>query len=104
MDRFLNSNANKRSRSDSDEVTPASKKPRSCSKQGNVPASVRVAEFGKKLFYEDSGKLFCRPCNLVVDHYRGATPSGKLCGLRFSISSSSTLSGMDLHRLTVRRV
>ena len=48
MDRFLNSNANKRSRSDSDEVTPASKKPRSCSKQGNVPASVRVAEFGKK--------------------------------------------------------
>ena len=71
MDRFLNSNANKRS--DSDEVTPASKKPRSCSKQGNVPASVRVAEFGKKLFYEDSGKLSCRPCNLVVDHYRKHT-------------------------------
>ena len=70
MDRFLNSNANKRSRSDSDEVTPASKKPR---KQGNVPASVRVAELGKKLFYEDSGKLFCRPCNLVVDHYRKYT-------------------------------
>ena len=42
-------------------------------KQGNVPASVRVAEFGKKLFYEDSGKLFCRPCNLVVDHYRKHT-------------------------------
>ena len=73
MDRFLNSNANKMSRSDSDEVTPASKKPLSCSKQGNVPASVRVAEFGKKLFYEDSGKLFCRPCNLVVDHYRKNT-------------------------------
>ena len=50
MDRFLNSNANKRSRSDSDEVTPASKKPRSCSKQGNVPASVRVAEFGIRSF------------------------------------------------------
>ena len=51
MDRFLNSNANKRSRSDSiDEVTPAGKKPRSCSKQGNLPASVRVAEFGKKIF------------------------------------------------------
>ena len=46
MDRFLISNANKRSRSDSDKVTPASKKPRSCSKQGNVTASVRVAEFG----------------------------------------------------------
>ena len=44
MDRFLISNANKRSRSDSDEVTPASKKPRSCSKQGNVTASVRVAD------------------------------------------------------------
>ena len=49
-----------------------------------MPASVRVAEFGKKLFYEDSGKLFCRPCNLVVlvdhfnlvvlvDHYRKYT-------------------------------
>ena len=44
MDRFLISNANKRSRSDSDEVTLASKKPRSCSKQGNVTASVRVAD------------------------------------------------------------
>ena len=38
-----------------------------------MTASVRVAEFGKKLFYEDSGKLFCRPCNLVVDHYRKDT-------------------------------
>ena len=66
MDRFLNSNANKRSRSDSDEVTPASKKPRSCSKQGNVPASVRVAEFGKKLFYEDSGKLFSSYTRIVT--------------------------------------
>ena len=73
MDRFLISNANKRFRSDCNEATPTSKKPRSCSKQGNVTASVRVAQFGKKLFYEDSGKLFCRPCNLVVDHYRKDT-------------------------------
>ena len=32
--------------------------PRPRLKQGNVTATVRVAEFGNKLFYADSGKLF----------------------------------------------
>ena len=70
MDRFLISNAYKRSRSNSDEVMLVSKKPRTCSKQGIVTAAIRIAEFWKKLFYADGGKLFYRPCNLVVDHYR----------------------------------
>ena len=34
---------------------------------------VRVAEFGKDTFYADAGRLFCRPCNLVVDHIRKHT-------------------------------
>ena len=54
MDRFLISNANKRPRSDdASSLPPVGKKPRSCAKQGNVTAAVRVAEFGKKLFYAD---------------------------------------------------
>ena len=61
MDRFLN----KRSRSDEVSASPpASKRPRSSAKQGNVTAAVRVAEFGKQLFYADGGKLFCRFCKL----------------------------------------
>ena len=47
-----------------------SKKRSAASKQGNVSASVRIAEFGKATFYADNGKLFCRPCNVVVDHVR----------------------------------
>ena len=33
-------------------------------------AAVRIAEFGSRLFYADSGKLFCRPCNLVNEYFR----------------------------------
>ena len=39
---------------------PPSKKP--------SPASVRVAEFGRNKFYADGGKLFCRACNVVIEH------------------------------------
>ena len=42
-------------------------------KQGNVTNIVRVAESGKDTFYADAGRLFCRPCNLVVDHIRKHT-------------------------------
>lgn len=69
MDRFL---INKRpvSVSPSRSSSSLNKKPRLCAKQGNVSAADRVAEFGKHLFYADGGKLFCRPCNFVVDHFR----------------------------------
>ena len=61
MDSFLNNNANKRSRSDEvSSLPPVSKKPRSSAMQGNVTAAVRVAEFGKKIFIADGGKLFSR--------------------------------------------
>ena len=61
MDSFLNNNANKRSRSDEvSTLPPVSKKPHPSAKQGNVTAAVRVAEFGKKIFIADGGKLFCR--------------------------------------------
>ena len=56
MDRFLNNNANKRSRSDEvSTLPPVSKKSRPSAKQGNVTAAVRVAEFGKKIFFADGG-------------------------------------------------
>ena len=38
-------------------------------KQGDVSTSFRGQEFGAS-FYESSGKLFCRPCNVVVEHHR----------------------------------
>ncbi|MCP4492918.1 MAG: hypothetical protein GY820_37295 [Gammaproteobacteria bacterium] len=79
MDRFLVSNANKRPCSDGDTPSsPTSKKPRPCAKQRNVSAAIRVAEFGRSLFYADGGKLFCRPCNAVVDHHRKHTISKHL--------------------------
>ena len=49
--------------------SPCNKKSSVSAKQGNATANVRVEEFGRDLFHGEGGKLFCRPCNLVVDHY-----------------------------------
>ena len=50
-------------------VLPAPKKPKVSSKQGVISASFRAQEFGV-YFYENGGKLFCKSCNLVIDHHR----------------------------------
>ena len=74
MDRFLSKRP--RSASDSSEpraTQPPSKKPTPAAKQGNISALVRVAEFGSDKFYADSGKLFCRACNVVIEHTRKNT-------------------------------
>ena len=52
---------------------PPSKKPSPDAKQGKVSALVRVAEFGRDKFYADGGKLFCRTCNVVIEHTRKNT-------------------------------
>ena len=69
MDRFLS----KRSLGLSSVSQPPSKKPSPAAKQGKVSASVRVAEFGRDKFYADGGKLFCRACNVVIEHTRKNT-------------------------------
>ena len=66
MDRFVKRPADK-------PAGPSSSKRSKQAKQGNVTALTRVAEFGKSSFYADNGKLFCRACNLVVDHTRKNT-------------------------------
>ena len=69
MDRFLSKrppNANVVSQ-------PPSKKPSPAAKQGKVSALVRVAEFGRDKFYADGDKLFCRACNVVIEHTRKNT-------------------------------
>ena len=46
------------------------------SKQGNVSAAERAKSFAD--FHEDGGKLFCTPCNKVIDHVRKSTVDGHL--------------------------
>ena len=48
---------------------PLPKKPKASDKQGIVSATIRAQEFGEN-FYESGSTLFCRPCNVVVDHCR----------------------------------
>ena len=67
MDRFLSK------RLLSSVSQPPSKKPSQAAKQGKVSASVRVAEFGRDKFHADCGKLFCRACNVVIEHTRKNT-------------------------------
>ena len=67
MDRFVK-------RSLPDHIRPATtpslaKKPKPSDKQGILSATLRTQEFGVN-FYESGSKLFCRPCNVVVDHSR----------------------------------
>ena len=66
MDRFLKCPRANELSSPNNCVVP-SKKPKPCAKQGDVSAAYRAQEFGSH-FYESGGKLFCRPCNVVVDH------------------------------------
>ena len=39
-------------------------------KQGDLTARDRAAQYVGNVLYADGGKLFCRPCNCVVDHVR----------------------------------
>ena len=69
MDRFLS----KRPLDANVVCQPSSKKPSPAAKQGKVSALVGVAEFGRDKFYADGGKLFCRACNVVIEHTRKNT-------------------------------
>ena len=73
MDRFLKRPRANELSSPNNCVEP-SKKPKPCAKQGDVSAAYRAQEFGSH-FYESGGKLFCRPCNVVVDHVRKSVVS-----------------------------
>ena len=74
MDRFLLSRPNSSSNSRQSSPTQSpSRRPSAAAKQGKVSALVRVAEFGRDKFYADGGKLFCRACNVVVEHVRKCT-------------------------------
>ena len=64
MDRFL-----KRTEHPVSPGLPAPKKPKVSSKQGVISDSFRAQEFGVS-FYESGGNLFCKSCNLVIDHHR----------------------------------
>jgi hypothetical protein len=65
MDRILKSPT---SSEPSSPVSSPCKKPMLNAKQEDVSASFRGQELGAN-FYESGGKLFCRPCNVVVEHH-----------------------------------
>ena len=45
------------------------KKPKSDTKQGDISAAFRTLEF-KAYFYDSGRKMFCKSCNVVMDHIR----------------------------------
>ena len=49
---------------------PASKKPKVSAKQGDIAVQQRCLQYVGGIFYADGGKMFCRCCNVVVDHVR----------------------------------
>ena len=66
MERFL-----KRVAPAPSEHPPVSKKSKnSIAKQGNVNADRRLLDYPKGTFYVDNKQLFCRFCNVVIDHCR----------------------------------
>ena len=80
MDRFL-----KRSNpsSSTDVLPPAKKRKSASSKQGNISAKMRAAEYALNTFYCDAGRMFCKSCNVLVDHVRKSVVemhvSSKVC-------------------------
>ena len=87
MDRFLKRPAPISTVSSTNRSTlaPAAKKPKVSDKQGNISASFRAQEFGSN-FYESGGKLFCKPCNMVLEHQQKFTVNkhvaSKVCTLK----------------------
>ena len=47
---------------------PADNSPGISSGKGPAVSICRKAAFGKATFYADSGKLFCRPCYIMIEH------------------------------------
>ena len=51
-------------------LNPAKKpKTKSDAEQGNISAAFRAQDF-KSYFYDSDGKMFCKSCNVVVEHTR----------------------------------
>jgi len=48
----------------------ASSATRKKARQGDITAKQRAKQYPKGIFYEDDRKMFCRVCNIVVDHVR----------------------------------
>ena len=48
---------------------PLAKKHKSA-KQGDLTAKQRSLQYVGSVFYSDGGRMFCRSCNMVVDHTR----------------------------------
>ena len=38
--------------------------------EGNVPPKKRAKQYEEGCYYADGDKMFCRPCNTVVNHIR----------------------------------
>ena len=57
---------------------PAKRRALASAKQGNVAARSRCSEYSSGVFYVDSAKMFCRPCNMVVDHTRKSVVAAHL--------------------------
>ena len=67
MDRFL-----KRSNpsSSTDVLPPAKKRKSAASKQGNISAKMHADEYAHTTLYCDDSRMFCKYCNVLVDHVR----------------------------------
>ena len=70
MDRFLKRVAPPTSTNVS---THPCKKYKPASKQGDISAAARSRDYEKGTFTVDNGRLYCRTCNVLVEHTRKTT-------------------------------
>ena len=87
-----------------------SKKPKPSAKQGDVSAAFRAQEFGRN-FYDSGGKMFCKPCNTVVDHTRKSVVTAHVKSKVVSCCNSSrfawriwSIQSGDVHHLTAGHI
>uniref|UniRef100_A0A671UTJ3 U1-type domain-containing protein n=1 Tax=Sparus aurata TaxID=8175 RepID=A0A671UTJ3_SPAAU len=68
------------------------------SKLANITAAERAKQY--KELHEDGGKLFCTPCNIVVDHRRNSTKRDHLSSANHQKRKSETPADIALKRQT----
>ena len=73
MDRFLKRVAPPSTSTDDSSSTHPCKKSKPASKQGNISSAARSRDYEKGTFTVDNGRLYCRTCNILIEHTRKTT-------------------------------
>lgn len=100
MERYFS----KKSAEEPSPLQPAAKrkKPTAASKQGDVSASTRAAQYLNGTFYAENDHMYCRTCNMVVEHVRKTTVDRHLTSKTHKLKVDNSKASEENQRLRMQ--